>query len=103
MNSIKKFIICFISIIFFYSCENINIVPHNNEEIYLFKAETRLINLKTDTITKKFLSFDNIESGARKKSQTSCDEYLKKINQDHYACKFIGYGFTEYGKRVRDM
>ena len=103
MNSIKKFIICFISIIFFYSCENIKIVPHNNEEIYLFKAETRLIDLKTNTLIKKFLSFDNIESGARKKSQTTCNEYLNKINKDHVLCKFIGYDFTEYGKRVKDI
>ena len=66
IRNIKLFY--FISIIFLSitSCANLKIVPHDNEEIFLLKAETRLIDLNNNTLIKKFVSFDNIEKMPKK-------------------------------------
>lgn len=100
IRNIKLFY--FISIIFLSitSCVNLKIVPHDNEEIFLLKAETRLIDLNNNTLIKKFVSFDNIEKNAKENSLNNCNNYLKKINKNNTRCNFFRSDFTEYGKRV---
>ena len=100
IRNIKLFY--FISIIFLSitSCANLKIVPHDNEEIFLLKAETRLIDLNNNTLIKKFVSFDNIEKNAKENSLNNCNNYLKKINKNKTKFKFFRSDFTEYGKRV---
>ena len=50
-----KFILLSIFIIFLNSCANIKIISHNKEDIFIFKAETRLIDLKKKLLMKNLL------------------------------------------------
>ena len=77
-----KLLLLSIFIIFLNSCANIKIISHNKEDIFIFKAETRLIDLKKNTVDEKFISYENSESKARDKSLNQCKNFLKKLKKE---------------------
>ena len=103
MKSKNKIILIFIISIFIFSCSSIKITPHNSEDIFLFKAETRLLNLEETNLIEKFVSYANTEITAKNKSINSCEQKLIKLNNEKFKCEFFGYSFTEYGNTVIDM
>lgn len=98
-----KLLLLSIFIIFLNSCANIKIISHNKEDIFIFKAETRLIDLKKNTVDEKFISYANSEKKARDKSLNQCKNFLKKFKMDEKKCILFNYGFTEYGNKIKDI
>jgi len=98
-----KLLLLSIFIIFLNSCANIKIISHNKEDIFIFKAETRLIDLKKNTVDEKFISYENSERKARDKSLNQCKNFLKKLKKEEKRCILFNYGFTEYGNKIKEI
>ena len=99
----NKLIFLSIFIISLNSCANIKIISHNKEDIFIFKAETRLIDLKKNIVDEKFISYENSERKARDKSLNRCKNFLKKLKKKEKKCILFNYGFTEYGDKIKDI
>lgn len=84
--------------LFTISCSNqIDMTKSYNENNYIYKAETRLIETYSNKMIKKFIGYENDEIRAKKKSLSSCKNYLKQ-NELLAECKIYYHEYTLFGK-----
>lgn len=99
LNKFTIFVI-FISILCSSCSSNLKVRKIDNEDYYLFKSETRLLDKKDGSILKKFLGYSFNEIDANYKSLKFCNNFLSKNLSINAKCKVFNYKLTNYGESI---
>ena len=83
------------------SCSNnLKIRKIDDEDYFLFKSETRLLNKNDGSILKKFLGYSFNEIDAKNKSLKLCNNFLSENMLKNVNCKIFNHKFTNYGESI---
>lgn len=93
-----KFLLVISMTLFMISCSNqINMKKSYNENNFIYKAETRLIETSSNKMIMKFIGYENDEIRAKKKSLSLCKNFLNQ-NELLAECKIYYHEYTLFGK-----
>ena len=92
--------IIFICVVCSSCSNNLKIRKINDEDYFLFKSETRLMDKDDGSILKKFLGYSFNELDAKKNSLKLCSNFLADNKLKNSYCKIFNHKFTNYGESV---
>ena len=68
----------------------------DNEQLYKFKAESKIYSLKDDNyVSISFVEYAQYEFVAKNNAKRKCFDYIKEKELKNKKCKFLGTQFTE--------
>ena len=68
----------------------------DNEQLYKFKAESKIYSLKDDNyVNISFIEYAQYEFIAKNNVKRKCFDYIKEKKLKNKKCKFLGTQFTE--------